>query len=135
MCYTIITNQKANNSAMGRSGGSTHRILLHRMESKAFRIIKTSPPTDCFQPLSHHRNVASLAIFYRYFHADCSIDLAICMLPFLLQPRRTRLSSSSHPYLIQLSNARVTSTLNHSFLSLVNAGTLCLPLYFQPPMI
>ncbi len=61
----------------------------------------------CLQPLSYRCNVASLAIFYRYFHANCSSDLANCMPPLLPRPRCTRLSSFSHPYSVHLSNARV----------------------------
>ena len=63
-------------------GGSTQRDLLNWVESKSFRLINSNPLTDCLQPLSHRRNVASLALFYRYFHANCSSDLANYMLPY-----------------------------------------------------
>ena len=88
-------------------GGSTHIALLNRVEAKAFRLINSSPLTDCLQPLSHRRNVASLALFYRYFHANCSSDLANCVPPLLPRPYCTRLASSSQPYSVHLSNARV----------------------------
>ena len=88
-------------------GGSTHTALLNRVESKVFCLINSSPLTDCLQPLSHCRNIASLALFYRYFHANCSSDLANCVPPLLPRPRCTRLASSSHPYSVHLSNARV----------------------------
>ena len=88
-------------------GGSTHTALLNRVESKTFRLINSSPLTDCLQPLSHHRNVAFLALFYRYFHANCSSDLANCVPPLLLRPRCTRLASSSYPYSVHFSNAKV----------------------------
>ncbi|MPC83729.1 hypothetical protein E2C01_078445 [Portunus trituberculatus] len=55
------------------------------------------------------------------------------MPPLLLWPCCTRLSSSFHPYSVQLSKARVTSILNHSYLSLINYGTPCLLLYFHLP--
>ncbi|MPC43607.1 hypothetical protein E2C01_037257 [Portunus trituberculatus] len=61
-------------------GYSTHTALSDRMESKAFRLINSPPLTDFLQPLSHHRNVASLSIFNRYFHANISIVLANCFL-------------------------------------------------------
>ncbi|MPC27386.1 hypothetical protein E2C01_020556 [Portunus trituberculatus] len=97
------------------SGGSTHTVLLDRMESKAFRFINSPPLTDCVQPLSHFRNVTHLYIFYRYFHANCSTDRANCILPLLLRLRCTRLSSSSHSYSVQLTNARVNQH-SHSFI-------------------
>ena len=88
-------------------GGSAHTALLNRVESKAFRLINSSPLTDCLQPLSHRRSVDSLALFYRYFHANCSSDLSNCVPPLLPRPRCTRFASSSHPYSVYLSNARV----------------------------
>ena len=33
-------------------GGSTHAALLNKVESKAFRLINSSPLTDCLQPFS-----------------------------------------------------------------------------------
>ena len=88
-------------------GGSTHIALLDRVESKAFRLIDFSLLTDCLQSLSHRRNVASLTIYYRYFHANCSSNLANCMPSLHLWPRCTMLSSFSHSYAVHLSNARV----------------------------
>ncbi len=61
--------------------GSTHTALLDRVESKALRLISSPPLRDSFLPLKFHRHVASLFIFYRYFHADCSSELANCMPP------------------------------------------------------
>ena len=91
-------------------GGSTHKVLLDTMESKSFLPISSSSLTDCPHPLSHSRSIASLSIFYLYYHAKNSIDLDNCMLPLFLHPRCTRLSSFFHPYSVQLSNASV----NHS---------------------
>ena len=88
-------------------GGSTHTALLNRMESKAFRLINSAPLSDCLQLLSHRRYVASLALFYSYFHANCSSDLANCVPPLLPRPRCTILAFSSHPYSVHPSNATV----------------------------
>ena len=74
---------------------------------KLFRLINSLPLTDCLDSLNHRRNVASLSIFYSYFHADCSSELANCMPPLLPRPRCTKLSTSSHPYPVHLPKARV----------------------------
>ncbi|XP_050710739.1 uncharacterized protein LOC126995293 [Eriocheir sinensis] len=79
-------------------GGSTHTALLDRVEAKALRLISSPPHTDSLLPLKFRRNVASLSIFYRYFHADCSSELANCMPPPLPRPQCTRLSTHAHPY-------------------------------------
>ena len=96
-------------------GGSTHTALLNRGESKAFRLNNSPPLSDCLDSLSHRRNVASLSIFYRYFHADWPSKPAKYMPPPLPRPRCTRLSTFSHPYSVHLPNARVNQYL-HSFI-------------------
>ena len=103
---------------------------IEQVKSKAFRLINSSPLTNYLQPLSHRRNVASLALFYRYFHANsltaclpCSRGLAA---QDLLLPLTPILSTS----LMQ----DLTSILSLSSLSLVNSGTLSLFLHFHLTM-
>ena len=109
-------------------GGSTHRALLNRVESKAFHLINSPPLTDCLDSLNHQGNVESSSLFYRQFHADYSSELANSMPLPLPRPRCTRLSTSSHPYFIHFSNARLKQYLSSS-LTLVNFGTFfyCFP--------
>ncbi len=66
---------------------STHAALFDRVELKAIRLISSLPLPNCFPSLKLHRNVAFLAIFYRYFHPYCSFDLADCMPPLLQRPQ------------------------------------------------
>ncbi|MPC32023.1 hypothetical protein E2C01_025326 [Portunus trituberculatus] len=113
-------------------GGSTHTALLNKVESKAFRLINSSPLTDCLDSLSHRRNVASLSVFYRCFHAVCSSELANCMPSPLLRSRCTRLSTSSHPYSVHLPNARVNQYL-HSFIPYTGKLWNSLPVSVFPP--
>ena len=87
-------------------GGSTHTTLLNRVEFKAFRQVN-SPQTDS---LGHRRNVAPLSLFYWYFHANCSSELANCMPPSLTQFCYIRVSTS-HLNSVYLSNARVNQNL------------------------
>ena len=62
-----------------------------------------------------NQTAPQLSLFYRYFHADYSSELANYLSPPLLRPRCTRLSISSHPYSVHLPNARVNQYL-HSFI-------------------
>ena len=114
-------------------GGSTRTALLNRVEYKTFRLIDSPPLTDCLDSLSHRRNVAYLSIFYRYIHADCSSEIANCMPPSLPRPRCTRLSTSSHPYSVNLSNARVNQYL-HSLIPITGKLWNSLPLSVFPPI-
>lgn len=66
-------------------------------QSNAFRFISARPFTNCLPSLIVGRNVASLAIFFSYFHVKCSSGLANGLLP-LLRSLCTRLSTPAHPY-------------------------------------
>ena len=83
--------------------------------------------------LSLHRIATTLAIFCRYFHANALLtSLTVCLLSFC------GLDAHFFPLTPIVTNSlmqELTNTFNHSFLSLVNSGTPCLPLYFQLPMI
>ena len=81
-----------------------------------------SPYQLLLQPLSHHSNVASPAIFYRCFHDDCSPHLVNCILPLLLH--YIRLSSFFHPHSVHLSNAKANLYSQSFISSLVKSGTL-----------
>ncbi len=94
-------------------GGSTHTALFDRVELKAFRLIRSPPLACCLLPLNSRRSVASLSIFYRYFHANCSFELANCMPPLLPRSSCTRFSSHAHSYTVQTPYAGV----NHYLLS------------------
>ncbi len=53
------------------------------------------------QSLSHRRAVASLCLFYKYFHGNCSDEL-LSLVPRLHEFKRpTRLASRSHPYTVE----------------------------------
>ncbi len=113
-------------------GGSTHTALLNRVESKAFRLINSPPLTDYILPLNLRRNVASLSIFYRYFRANCSSELANCMPPPLPRPRCIRLSSQAHPFTVQIPYTRVKQHLQ-SFIPVTGKLWNSLSLSVFPP--
>ena len=110
----------------------THTALLNRIESKDFYIINSPPLTDCLDYLSHRRNVAFLSNIYRYFHGDCSSELANCMPAPLQWLRCTRLSTSSHPYSVHFPNSRVNQYI-HSFIPYTCKLWNSLPLSIFPP--
>ncbi len=110
----------------------THTALLNKVKSKAFRLINSPPLTDCILPLNLRRNVASLSIFYRYFHANCSSELAICMPPPLPRPRCTRLSSQAQPFTVQIPYTRVNQHLQ-SFIPITRKLWRSLPFSVFPP--
>ena len=90
---------------------STHLSLLDRIQRKAVRLISDPSLTSSMQPLSLRRDVASLALFYRYYHGKCSTELANIVPVPITYSRSTRLASCSHPYQVSTPRCR---TLSHS---------------------
>ncbi len=113
-------------------GVSTHAALLNRVESKAIRLISSPPLTNCLPSFRLRRSVASLGIFYRYFHANCSFDIANCIPPLLQRPRYTRLSALDHPYNNQIVYARVNQYF-HSFIPSIVKLWNSVPFSVFPP--
>ena len=84
--------------------------LLDKVQSKAIRLINNPSLTKSLQSLSHHRLVAYLSIFYRYFHGHCSMEIKSIIPDPLKHVRPTRSSTQSHPFQVIVSNPR---TLSH----------------------
>ena len=75
--------------------------LLDRIQNRIINIIGPELASD-LQSLSHRRNVASLSLFYRYFHGRCSNELHELVPPPKTFFRVTRHSSQAHPYCVKV---------------------------------
>ena len=113
-------------------GGSPHVALLDKIERRALRIINAPALTSSCQPLSVRRDVASLSLFYRYYHQHCSTELHLCVPPPLRRARDTRLASTSHEFSLQLSNPRLR-IVGGSFFYRTGRLWNDLPSYVFPP--
>ena len=88
-------------------GASSSTSLLDRVESKAFCLIDYPDLTLNLDSLALRRKVASLSLFYRYYHGRCSSELAACVPPPLGRPRATRQANTSHERSVALTNPRI----------------------------
>ena len=88
-------------------GFSSYTSLLGWVESKAIRLIGDPSMTSTLDPLSFHRKVASLFLFYCYYFGQCSHELAACIPPPMAQPRSTRQATFAHNCCVEISNARI----------------------------
>ena len=116
--------------ALMSGGAQLIQIFYNRAESKAFRLINSSPLTDCLQSLNNRRNVASLSIFYRYYLLNlltacfppsrclAAHDFLLLLIPIL------------SIYLMQ----EFISIFTLASLTLVNSGTLFICLFFHLPI-
>ena len=84
--------------------------LLDQVQSKAIRVINNANLIKSLQPLSHHRLVGDLSIFYGYIHGHCSQETREIIPVPLRRVRTTRSSTHSHPFKVSLPNPR---TLSH----------------------
>ena len=110
--------------------------LLDKVQSKAIRLINNPNLTKSLQPLSHHRLVGDLSIYYRYFHGNCSHEIREIIPVLLRRVRTTRSSIRSHPFQVSLPTSR---TLSHksSFIprtwNLWNVLPSCFPESYNLP--
>ena len=88
-------------------GASSYTSLLDRVESKAFRLINDPVLTSSLDSLSMRRKVASLSLFYSYFHGCCSRELASCVPPPMRRPRSTRQATNAHLHSVEIVNSRI----------------------------
>ena len=80
---------------------SCYLDLLDKLQKRICRIVGPSLAAS-LEPLDHHRNVASLSLFYRYYFRRCSSVLAqLVPLPFS-QGRSTRYSDGLHDFSVTI---------------------------------
>ena len=75
--------------------------LLDRIQNRVCNMIGPQLSLK-LQPLSHRRDVASLCLFYKYFHGRCSAELASLVPPRKDFTLKTRLYDTAHPFTVNL---------------------------------
>ena len=83
--------------------------LLDKVQSKAIHLINNPNLTKSLQPVSHHRLVGDLSIFYRYFHGHCSQEIREIFPVPLRHVITTRSSNNSHPFQVSLPSPQKSS--------------------------
>ena len=80
---------------------SCYLDLLDKLQKRICRIVGPSLAAS-LKPLAHHRNVASLSLFYRYYFGRCSSELAqLVPLPFS-RGRSTCYSDRLHDFSVAI---------------------------------
>ena len=74
--------------------------LLDRVQKRIVNLIGPELSVG-LQSLLHRRNVASLSLFYKYYHAKCSAELADLVPPRRVNVRTTRFSERLHKYAVR----------------------------------
>ena len=82
--------------------------LLDRIQKRVCNLIGPNL-SSLLQPLSHRRNVASLSLFYKYFHGHCSQELS-SLVPSLRDcNNNTRRVKSQHCYTVTIPRCKSTT--------------------------
>jgi hypothetical protein len=88
-------------------GGCQSTSMLASIERRARRLIGSPAICESLDSLTLRRTVGSLAVFYRFFHGKCSVELASCVPPLMPPPPRpTRLALARHPLSIVETQSR-----------------------------
>lgn len=110
---------------------SSYLSLLDSIQRKCVRLIGAPTLTNNLQSLSHRRDVASLSLFYRYYHGRCSSELASSVPLPQSFTRSTRRYASSNPYQVSISRCR-TELFASSFFPRTSRLWNSLPLHIFP---
>ena len=85
-----------------RLGWCCYLELLDKLQKWICRTVGPSLAT-CLEPFAHHRNVASLSFFYRYYFVRCSSELAQLVSLLFSQGRSTCYSDRLHDFYVTIS--------------------------------
>ena len=104
---------------------SCYLELLDKLQKRICRTVGPSLAAS-LEPLAHHRNVASLSLFYRYYLGRCSSELAqLVPLPYS-RGRSTRYSDRLHDFSVTIPRCYKDVYVNSFFPHTANSGILCL---------
>ena len=82
--------------------------LLDTIQKRAVRLVGNESLTGSLHSLEHRRKVGDLTLYYRFFHGNCSAELAALIPPRNHHVRSTRQSEAAHPFAVQLDTSRTT---------------------------
>ena len=82
-----------------------HLSLLDRVQKRIVNLVGEELGSP-LQTLSHRRSVASLCLFYWYFHGKCATSVSDLVPPVSVFERETRPSACSHTYTLALLRCR-----------------------------
>ena len=74
--------------------------LLDRVQMHIVNLVGSDLSAN-LQPLSHRRDVVSLSLFYKYYHGNCSSELADLVPPKRVSVRTTHFSEWLHPHSVK----------------------------------
>ena len=80
---------------------SCYLELLEKLQKLIYRTVGPSINAS-LEPLAHHRNVASLSLFYRYYFGKCSSELTQLVPLPCSQRRATRFSERLHDFSVTI---------------------------------
>ena len=81
------------------AGAPQYQLLpLDRIQRRAARIVNDQDLSDRLDPLALRRDVASLCIFYRIYHGECSEELFGLIPAASFRHRTSRQNSQFHPH-------------------------------------
>ena len=114
---------------------SCYLELLDKLQKQICRTVGPSVAAS-LEPLAHHRNVASLSLFYRYYFGRCSSELAqLVPLPYS-RGRSTRYSNRLHDFSVTICRCYKDVYVNNFFprtARLWNSLPIeCFPLTYDP---
>ena len=84
-------------------GASKHSLAtLDAIQKRAIKLIGDPTLTNSLDSLAHRRTISALALYYRYYHGVCSVELKSIIPLKALFTRNTRFSNAQPPISCQI---------------------------------
>ena len=104
---------------------SCYLELLDKLQKRICRTVGPSLAAS-LEPLAHHRNVASLSLFYRYYFSRCSSELAELVPRPFYRWRSTHYCDRLHDFSVNITSCSRMSMSTVSFFTLLDCRILYL---------
>ena len=99
--------------------------LLDKLQKRILRTVGPSLAAS-LEPLAHHRNVASLSLFYRYYFVRCSLNWLNSFLFLILEGDLLNILIECMIFLSPFLDVTRMPMSTVSFLAQLDSGILCL---------
>ena len=106
--YSHIRPKMEYNSHIWAGASKESLKLLDRVQDRVIKLIGDLEVVGTIDSLERRRKVGSISLFYRYFHGECSVEIAKLLPAIKIFGRNSRSSVNAHAFHLNEISERTT---------------------------